>query len=81
MNNKKDHLGDHYLSYWEHWKHSMRLSVRMGKLCLKSVVHAFLPNTFADDGPVTIYNTYHEIKDLTNVKKLYRELDNQRGIK
>jgi hypothetical protein len=52
----------------------MKLAVRMGVLSGKSIVHAFLPNKFADDGPTTIYNTYNEIKDLPNVKALFKEL-------
>lgn len=71
MEKKIDHLKDHHFGYWEHWKHSMKLAIRMGVLSLKSIVHAFSPNRFADDGPLTIYNTYHEIKDLPNVKSLY----------
>jgi hypothetical protein len=70
-----DHLADHTLTYWAHWKHSMKLAVRTGILSLKSIVHAFSPNTFADDGPTTIYNTYHEIKDLPNVNRLFAQLD------
>jgi len=75
MKQKVNHLKDHQFGYWEHWRHSMKLSVRMGILSLKSIVHAFLPNKFADDGPTTIYNTYNEIKDLPNVKALFTELN------
>ena len=71
---KMDHLADHTMSYWEHWKHGMGLSVRLTKMMLKSTVHAFFPNTFANDGPIEVWNIYHEIKDLPNVKKLYSTL-------
>jgi hypothetical protein len=74
MTKKINHLSDHQFGYLEHWKHSMKLAVRMGLLSFKSVVHAFFPNKFSDDGPITIYNTYNEIKDLPNVKKLFNEL-------
>ena len=74
MEKKADHLKDHQFGYWEHWRHSMKLAVRMTILALKSIVHAFLPNSFANDGPTTIYKTYHEIKDLPNVKALFKEL-------
>ena len=74
MKEKVHHLADHQFGYWEHWRHSMKLAVRMGVLSLKSIVHAFSPNSFADDGPTTIYKTYHEIKDLPNVKKLFKTL-------
>ena len=78
---KLDHLGDHTLTYWEHWRHSMGLACRMAVLSLKSVVHAFAPNTFPDDGPTTIYDTYHEIKDLPNVKKLFDKFDSASMVK
>lgn len=78
MNKIQEHLGDQF-SYWEHWGHSMRMGSRMGGLFLKSVVHAFFPNIFTDSGPIEIYRTYHEIKDIPNVKKMYLELDQKRG--
>lgn len=68
---------DNPIGYWEHWKHSMKLAVRMGVLSAKSIVQAFMPNRFADDGPATIYNTYNEIKDLPNVKALFKELSSK----
>ena len=74
MKEKINHLKDHQFEYWEHWRHSIKLAVRLGLLSLKSIVHAFFPNKFADDGPKTIYNTYHEIKDLPNVKILFSKI-------
>lgn len=77
MDIRTDHLGGHF-TYWQHWVHSIKLGLRMGNLFLKSIVHAFFPNTFADSGPIAIYQTYHEIKDIPNIKKLYAEMDKHR---
>jgi len=74
MKNKINHLEDHTMTYWEHWKHGMKLSVRLSKMVFKSTVHAFFPNTFAEDGPIEVYNIYNEIKDLPNVERLYKNL-------
>lgn len=71
---KMDHLADHTMTYWEHWKHGMGLSLRLTKMVLKSTVHAFMPNTFANDGPIEVWNIYNEIKDLPNVSRLYSTL-------
>jgi hypothetical protein len=72
---KLDHLADHTLGYWEHWRHSMKLSIRLTKMMLKSTVHAFFPNTFANDGPTEIWNIYTEIKDLPNVNRMFTQFD------
>ena len=75
---KPDHLADHTMTYWQHWRHGMKLSIRLTKMMFKSTVHAWFPNTFANDGPIEVYNIYHEIKDLPNVQRLYSKLDTAR---
>tara|TARA_Y100001973_G_C5181114_1_gene324949 strand:+ start:267 stop:506 length:240 start_codon:yes stop_codon:yes gene_type:complete len=75
---KQDHLKDHSMGYWEHCKHALEINNKLIPMVLKSTVHAFFPNAYADDGPIEVYNIYHEIKELPNVRKLYEQLDNER---
>tara|TARA_R100000152_G_C6748207_1_gene171799 strand:- start:885 stop:1148 length:264 start_codon:yes stop_codon:yes gene_type:complete len=75
----RDHLAEHSFGYWQHCKHALSLNVRLLKMLYKSTIHGFFPNSYADDGPIEVYNIYHEIKELPNVKKLYDKLDNERG--
>ena len=77
----KDHLAEHSFTYWQHCKHALDLSMRLLTMFWKSTIHGFFPNVYADDGPTEVYNIYHEIKNLPNVKKLYEELDNKRSNK
>lgn len=72
-----NHLEEHTLTYWQHWLHGIKLSLRLSKMVVKSTIHAFFPNTFANDGPIEVYNIYNEIKVLPNVSKLYTELSSK----
>jgi hypothetical protein len=66
----KDHLKETEWSYCYHLIHSFKQSNRLVITAIKSYIHGIFPWLYKNDGPITIFKIYREIKRIRHIKKL-----------
>lgn len=74
----KKHIEESGMNYWQHLGHSIKQSLRLLMIALKSIIHGFFPWWFASSGPVGIYKIYQEIRKMHHVQKLFRAYDDNK---
>ena len=72
--NAKTHLKETEWSYWYHLKHSCKQSNRLIVTAIKSYIHGLFPWWHKNDGPITIFKMYREIKRIKHIKELEKQL-------
>jgi Leu/Phe-tRNA-protein transferase len=74
LKNAQKHLQKTEWSYWYHLKHSFKQSNRLIATAVRSYIHGIFPWWHQDDGPITIFKMYREIKRIKHIKKLEKQL-------
>jgi len=68
-----DHLKENGMSYFDHWKQSMFISIRMLLAGVLGTVHAFYPDIFTISASSIIYQLHREfeIRKQQHIHKSY----------
>ena len=70
----KQHLKDSQMSYWYHFKHSLRNGLGLQWLAITSIVHAIFPQIWAQHSARGVIKMYNRMKQFAHLRKLQKNL-------
>lgn len=74
MTPARQHLRDSDMTYWYHLRHSLGNAAELALLSLTSLVHAFLPQVWAQHSARGVIRIYNRMRRFAHLRRLQNEL-------
>lgn len=65
------HLEETGWTYHQHFMHSVKQSMILVQIAIKSIIHGIFPWLYASSGPLGVYRLYKEIRRYHHVQKIF----------